>query len=391
MTILSNTNDLNKFCEIASKKPFVTVDTEFLREKTYYAELCLIQLAFKGSAGQMDSILIDPLSENIDLCSFFALMQNQNVMKVFHAARQDLEIFFTISGSIPTPFFDTQVAAMVCGFGDQISYEKLVKEFVGISLDKSSRFSNWSHRPLTSEQYRYALADVTHLRDVYLGLKSKLTANGREKWVKEEMDRLSDTKKYFVVPAEAWRKIKVKNGNNTFLALIRDLAEFREKEAQNRDITRRKIFSDDAIIEIASKKPSSMRDMSKLRFLPKEAQKNWIGENICKLVLQVDPNTAPILEGIDKSVEVKSKQTLIELLKVLLIHCSEISGVAPKLIATVDDLKEIATKDKPTTKAIEGWRKGLFGNNAMKLKNGKIALSIEGKTIIQIHSLEAKQ
>ena len=390
MTILSNTNDLNRFCEIASKKTFVTVDTEFLREKTYYAELCLIQLAFKGSAGQMDSILIDPLSKNIDLYSFFSLMQNQNVMKVFHAARQDLEIFFTISGSIPTPFFDTQVAAMVCGFGDQISYEKLVKEFVGISLDKSSRFSNWSHRPLTSEQYKYALADVTHLRDVYLGLKSKLIANGREEWVKEEMDRLSDTKKYFVVPAEAWRKIKVKNGNNTFLALIRDLAEFREKEAQNRDITRRKIFSDDAIIEIASKKPSSMRDMSKLRFLPKEAQKNWIGENICKLVLQVDPNTAPILEGIDKSVEVKSKQTLIELLKVLLIHCSEISGVAPKLIATVDDLKEIATKDKPNTKAIVGWRKGLFGNNAMKLKNGKIALSIEGKTIIQIHSLEAK-
>ena len=201
MTILSNTNDLNKFCEIASKKPFVTVDTEFLRERTYYAELCLIQLAFKGSAGQMDSILIDPLSENIDLYSFFSLMQNQNVMKVFHAARQDLEIFFTISGFIPTPFFDTQVAAMVCGFGDQISYEKLVKEFVGISLDKSSRFSNWSHRPLTSEQYRYALADVTHLRDVYLYLKSKLTANGREEWVKEEMDRLSDTKKYFVVPS----------------------------------------------------------------------------------------------------------------------------------------------------------------------------------------------
>ena len=390
MTILSNTNDLNKFCEIASKKPFVTVDTEFLREKTYYAELCLIQLAFKGSAGQMDSILIDPLSENIDLYSFFALMQNQNVVKVFHAARQDLEIFFTISGSIPTPFFDTQVAAMVCGFGDQISYEKLVKEFVGISLDKSSRFSNWSHRPLTIEQYKYALADVTHLRDVYLGLKSKLTANGREEWVKEEMDRLSDTKKYFVVPAEAWRKIRVKNGNNTFLALIRDLAEFREKEAQNRDITRRKIFTDDAIIEIASKKPSSMRDMSKLRFLPKEAQKNWIGENVCKLVLQVDPNTAPNLEGIDRSVDVKSKQTLIELLKVLLIHCSEISGVAPKLIATVDDLKEIATKDKPNTKAILGWRKGLFGNNAMKLKNGKIALSIKGRTIIQIHCLEAK-
>ena len=376
MNILSSTGEINSFISAASKKTFVTIDTEFIREKTYYADLCLIQIAFKGENGEQDSALIDPLNKSLDLTPFFKLMKDSTVLKVFHAARQDLEIFYSISGYIPNPIFDTQIAAMVCGFGDQISYEKLVKECVGISLDKSSRFSNWAYRPLTSEQYSYALGDVTFLRDVYLFLKARLDENGRELWVKEEMERLCDTKSYFPDPSEAWRRIKMRGGNNKYLAILRDLAEFREKEAQNKNISRRRILSDDAILEIASKKPNNPSEISKLRFLSKESQKSWIGKNIQTIVSNADPTKAPIVGKDIYQKEERSNPRLVELLKVLLSFSSEQSGVAPKIIASVDDLKEIATKENPVSKAVNGWRKEIFGSNALKLKNGKIALCI---------------
>ena len=316
-------------------------------------------------------------------------MKDSTVLKVFHAARQDLEIFYSISGYIPNPIFDTQIAAMVCGFGDQISYEKLVKECVGISLDKSSRFSNWAYRPLTSEQYSYALGDVTFLGDVFLFLKARLDENGRELWVKEEMERLCDTKSYFPDPSEAWRRIKMRGGNNKYLAILRDLAEFREKEAQNKNISRRRILSDDAILEIASKKPNNPSEISKLRFLSKESQKSWIGKNIQTIVSNADPTKAPIVgKGIYQKEE-RSNPRLVELLKVLLSFSSEQSGVAPKIIASVDDLKEIATKENPVSKAVNGWRKEIFGSNALKLKNGKIALCIQnGQLMITKSTLE---
>ena len=381
MEIISKTEDLKNFCRLASEKDFVTIDTEFIREKTYYADLCLIQLAFMPENNEPDAILIDPLSPQISLAPLFDLMRNSKVLKVFHAARQDLEIFFSLSGFIPNPFFDTQVAAMVCGFGDQISYEKLVKEFSGVILDKSNRFSNWASRPLSEEQCAYALGDVTFLREVYLGLKSLLQSNGRESWVREEIDRLANTANYFTEPDQAWKKIKMRGGSKIFLALIKDLAEFRERQAQDRNLIRRRIFGDDALLEIAAKKPNNFGDISKLRFLPKDSQKNWIGKKILEIVANVDPSTAPKIETKSPSKDEKSSQTLIELLKVLLSHCSEISGVAQKIIATSDDLREIALEEVPNSRALSGWRKEIFGSDALRLKNGEIGLSVKGKDV----------
>ncbi len=381
MEIISKTEDLKNFCRLASEKDFVTIDTEFIREKTYYADLCLIQLAFMPENNEPDAILIDPLSPEISLAPLFDLMRNSKVLKVFHAARQDLEIFFSLSGFIPKPFFDTQVAAMVCGFGDQISYEKLVKEFSGVILDKSNRFSNWASRPLSEEQCAYALGDVTFLRDVYLGLKSLLQSNGRESWVSEEIDRLANTANYFTEPDQAWKKIKMRGGSKIFLALIKDLAEFRERQAQARNLIRRRIFGDDALLEIAAKKPNNFGDISKLRFLPKDSQKNWIGKKILEIVANVDPSTAPKIETKGPSKDEKSSQTLIELLKVLLSHCSEISGVAQKIIATSNDLREIALEEVPNSRALSGWRKEIFGSDALRLKNGEIGLSVKGKDV----------
>ena len=381
MEIISKTEDLKNFCRLASEKDFVTIDTEFIREKTYYADLCLIQLAFMPENNEPDAILIDPLSPQISLAPLFDLMRNSKVLKVFHAARQDLEIFFSLSGFIPKPFFDTQVAAMVCGFGDQISYEKLVKEFSGVILDKSNRFSNWASRPLSEEQCAYALGDVTFLREVYLGLKSLLQSNGRESWVREEIDRLANTANYFTEPDQAWKKIKMRGGSKIFLALIKDLAEFRERQAQDRNLIRRRIFGDDALLEIAAKKPNNFGDISKLRFLPKDSQKNWIGKKILEIVANVDPSTAPKIETKSPSKDEKSSQTLIELLKVLLSHCSEISGVAQKIIATSDDLREIALEEVPNSRALSGWRKEIFGSDALRLKNGEIGLSVKGKDV----------
>ena len=390
MEIISETEDLKNFCRLASEKDFVTIDTEFIREKTYYANLCLIQLAFMPENNEPDAILIDPLSPQISLAPLFDLMRNSKVLKVFHAARQDLEIFFSISGFIPKPFFDTQVAAMVCGFGDQISYEKLVKEFSGAILDKSNRFSNWASRPLSEEQCAYALGDVTFLRDVYLGLKSLLQSNGRESWVSEEIDRLANTANYFTEPDQAWKKIKMRGGSKIFLALIKDLAEFRERQAQDRNLIRRRIFGDDALLEIAAKKPNNFGDISKLRFLPKNSQKNWIGKKILEIVENVDPSTAPIIESKSTSKDDKSSQTLIELLKVLLTHCSEISGVAQKIIATSSDLREIAVEEIPNSRSLSGWRKEIFGSNALKLKNGEIGLSVKGKDVTIVNTNKLK-
>ena len=390
MVIISETKDLETFCKVASKKDFVTIDTEFIREKTYYADLCLIQMAFIAGNNETDAILIDPLSSQISLSPLFHLMRNNKVLKVFHAARQDLEIFFSLSGFIPKPFFDTQVAAMVCGFGDQISYEKLVKEFSGVTLDKSNRFSNWASRPLSEEQCAYALGDVTFLREVYLGLKALLQSNGREAWVKEEIERLADTTNYFTDPDQAWKKIKMRGGSKVFLALIKDLAEFREREAQDRNLIRRRIFRDDALLEIAAKKPTNFGDINKLRFLPKDSQKNWIGKKILEIVENVDPSTAPIIESKSTSKDDKSSQTLIELLKVLLTHCSEISGVAQKIIATSNDLREIAVEEIPNSRTLSGWRKEIFGSNALKLKNGEIGLSVKGNDVTIVNTNKLK-
>ncbi|MFL2806144.1 MAG: ribonuclease D [Paracoccaceae bacterium] len=390
MEIISKTKDLESFCKVASEKDFVTIDTEFIREKTYYADLCLIQMAFIAKNNETDAILIDPLSSQINLSPLFDLMQNNKVLKVFHAARQDLEIFFSLSGFIPKPFFDTQVAAMVCGFGDQISYEKLVKEFSGVTLDKSNRFSNWASRPLSVEQCTYALGDVTFLRQVYLGLKALLQSNGREAWVREEIERLADTTNYFTDPGQAWKKIKMRGGSKIFLALIKDLAEFREREAQDRNLIRRRIFRDDALLEIAAKKPTNFGDINKLRFLPKDSQKNWIGKKILEIVENVDPSTAPLLESKSTSKDDKSNQTLIELLKVLLTHCSEISGVAQKIIATSSDLREIAGEEIPNSKTLSGWRKEIFGSNALKLKNGEIGLSVKGTDVTIVNTNKLK-
>ncbi|MDG2474015.1 MAG: ribonuclease D [Paracoccaceae bacterium] len=375
VNLITSTANLKSFCAKAAKKNYITVDTEFLRERTYFSKLCLIQIAYRGD-DVSDSALIDVQSKNINLNPFYELLQNENVLKVFHAARQDLEIFFLEKKIFPKPFFDTQVAAMVCGFGDQVGYETLVKKLALITLDKSSRFTNWSQRPLSNNQLSYAIADVTHLRTVYEELSALLEHNERSEWLDEELAILLDPKTYDNNPENAWKRIKTKNNNLVFLSFVKSLANFREKLAQSKNIPRNRVLRDEMIIELASIQPKSLTDLRKSRLLKPDNKKGIIGEGILAAIKK------PILlneEEIKKHtfVEVKKLQSngLPELLRVLLKANSEKWGVAQKLIASSADLDDLASLDSPEISVLTGWRKKVFGNDALKLKSGEIALS----------------
>ncbi len=352
--------------------PFITVDTEFLRETTYYPLLCVAQIASPDEA-----VVVDALAPGIDLAPFYALMADERVMKVFHAARQDIEIVWHAAKLIPHPIFDTQVAAMVLGYGDSISYEQLVARITGDSLDKSHRFTDWTRRPLSEAQLAYAISDVTHLRDIYLALVEDLKRRGRADWVEDEMGVLTSPDTYRMEPENAWKRLTTRVRKPKELAVLIEVAAWREQEAQSRDVPRSRVLKDDAIADIAVQAPTTAERLKTLRSLPKGFERSRWGEAIVAAVgrgLARDPKTLPLQE---RAQPAANGAAIVELLKVLLRMISEQHHVAAKVIATVDDLERIAASDNAEVPALSGWRRDLFGNKALALKHGKLALAIE--------------
>ena len=381
MKTITTTADLAAFCTEAAKYPYVTVDTEFLRERTYYSKLCLIQLAFMGD-GEDDAVLVDPLSDGLDLAPLYELFKNPDVVKVFHAARQDLEIFFVDQGVIPAPLFDTQVAAMVCGFGEQAGYETLVRKIAKDEVDKSSRFTDWSRRPLTDAQKTYALADVTHLRVIYEFLSQELEKTERQKWVAEEMGILNDPATYQADPDTAWKRVKTRTNSMKFLSIVRELARFRETYAQARNIPRNRVFKDDALVELASTKPASEKDLGRSRLLLREARRGDIADgilNAVKVGLAADPENAPKIDTRREKLQVNP--ALADMLRVLVKAKADQSGVAQKLIATSADLDAMAGGLRDVV-ALRGWRKEVFGADALRLCEGQIGLAVQGEKVV---------
>jgi ribonuclease D len=377
MELITTTDELAKTCERLARHPFVTIDTEFLRETTYYPLLCVAQLASNDEA-----VVIDALAPGIDLAPFFELMTNEKVLKVFHAARQDIEIVWHRVQAIPRPIFDTQVAAMVLGHGDSISYDQLVQRITGDTLDKSHRFTDWTRRPLSPAQIKYAVSDVTHLRDVYISLLADLGRRGRTEWMDDEMEILTSPDTYRAEPERAWMRLKTRVRKPKELAVLIEVAAWREREAQTRDVPRSRVLKDDAIGDIAVQAPTTPERLSSLRSLPKGFERSKWGEGIIEAVqrgLARDPKTLP---RIDRPKSAPNGSATVELLKVLLRMTSERHGVAAKVIATVDDLDRIAGDDDADVPALKGWRRELFGEKALDLKHGKLALSIERSRVV---------
>jgi ribonuclease D len=378
--ILTTTDALAAFCGEAASAPYVTVDTEFLRERTYFAQLCLVQLAVPGEDDR-GAVLVDPLAPGLSLDPLYDLFRNPDVVKVFHAARQDLEIFHVEGGLVPAPLFDTQVAAMVCGFGDQVGYETLVRKIAKANLDKSSRFTDWSRRPLSDAQQKYALADVTHLRQIYEYLKAELARSGRTHWLEEELSQLTDAGNYVVQPDEAWKRLKLRTSSGKTLAIAKELAAFRETYAQTRNIPRNRVLKDDALMELASTKPRSVGDLGKSRLLLREARRGEIAEGLIDAIrrgLDTPPDRLPTPpKGRDRS---NMNSALADLLRVLLKAKAEEAGVAAKLIAAASDLDDIACGDTDGIWAT-GWRREVFGADALRLLRGEIALAAEGDRV----------
>ena len=380
MITITTTHALAEFCKRAAAHPYVTIDTEFLRERTYYSRLCLIQLAVPGDARE-DAVLVDPLAEGLSLDPLYALLRDTGVVKVFHAARQDLEIFFVEGGVIPEPLFDTQVAAMVCGFGEQVGYETLVRKIARQPLDKTSRFTDWSRRPLSDAQMAYALADVTHLRVIYEFLAAQLQKSGRTKWVEEELQVLTAPDTYVVQPDEAWKRIKTRTNSGRFLAIVRELARFREGYAQSRNVPRTRVYKDDALLELASTKPKTLQDLGRSRLLLREARRGEIAEGILAAVaagLELAPADFPRTDGRRDALQVNP--ALADLLRVLLKAKAENAGVAQKLIATASDLDAIAGGLRDGM-ALKGWRRDVFGADALRLCDGQVGLAVRGEKV----------
>ncbi|CUX13338.1 ribonuclease D [Agrobacterium tumefaciens] len=376
--MIETTAALAEACTELAKSEFITIDTEFLRETTFWPELCLVQMASPTL-----EVLVDPLAKGLDLTPLFELMANPNVVKVFHAARQDIEIIYHLGGLIPHPIFDTQVAAMVCGFGDSISYDQLVQKIKNVQIDKSSRFTDWSRRPLTEKQLDYALADVTHLRDVYLALKAQLEREGRSLWLTEEMDILESRDTYDMHPDDAWLRLKSRLRKPTELAILKFVAAWREREARSRNVPRSRVLKDDAIFEIAQQQPKDAEALSRLRTIPKGWERSTSGTAIVETVnaaLALPKEEMPKAPRHSHAPE--GSGAAVELLKVLLKLTADKHGVAAKVIANSEDLDKIASEgEKATVAALTGWRRELFGDVALKLINGEVALRFAGKKV----------
>jgi len=377
MQIITTTEDLEELVSRFEKYPYFTIDTEFLRESTFWPILCLVQMATDD-----ESAILDPMAKGIDLQPLFRLLQNEKVLKVFHAGRQDLEIFHHMFGEVPKPIFDTQVAAMVCGFGESVGYDTLVSKITGKSIDKSSRFTDWSRRPLSERQLTYAEADVTHLRDVYKFLAGKLKERDREEWVISEMEILRSPETYYIPPENAWLRIKARNHHPKFLGVLQAVAAWRERQAHSQNIPRNRILRDEALLEISSNPPKDAGSLSHVRGIGTKFAEGKMGRSLLEAVqegVNLPPDQAPRLKK--KTPPQKGIGPLMELLRVLLkLRCEE-NEVAQKLVCNMADLEKIAAEDSADVLALKGWRRRVFGEDALKLKNGEIALSSEGGKI----------
>ncbi len=377
MKMIETTADLAAACTRLALADVITVDTEFMRETTYWPVLCVVQMAGPGEA-----VIIDAMAPGLDLAPFIALMANERVLKVFHAGRQDIEIVYHLGGLIPHPVFDTQIAAMVCGFGDSIGYEQLVQRLTGGRIDKSSRFTDWSRRPLTERQLTYAIEDVTHLLDVYAKLATQLSSQGRTDWLQTEMDILTSIDTYRLEPEDAWKRLKMRARRPIELALLKELAAWREREAQKRNTPRGRVITDETLYEIAMQQPATEEAISSLRSLGQGFARSRSGQEILALVQKVVAIPKDKLPKIPRVRDLgENNSAAVDLLKVLLKLTSEAHGVAPKLIANVDDLEAIAADDAAEVPALAGWRRKLFGENALKLKRGEIALKLSGRSV----------
>ena len=387
MTVIDTTEALALACARLRRHAFVTVDTEFLRETTFWPKVCLIQIASDDEA-----LAVDALADGLDLGPFFALMADPAVVKVFHAARQDVEIMWNLAKMVPAPLFDTQVAAMVCGFGDQVSYGELAQSICKVSLDKSSRFTDWSRRPLSPAQIEYAIADVTHLRDIYRALMARLERSGRVAWLADEMRTLTSTATYEQNPDSAWERFRNRARKPRDLAVLMEVAGWREREAQSRDVPRSRVLKDDVLVEVALAAPRTAEALGDLRAFPRGMERSRAGIDILAAVergLARDHKTLPAIER-DRRNGGTGGAT-VELLKVLLRQVAEKHGVAAKMIATVDDLEAIAESDTAPAPALMGWRRDLFGAKALELKHGRLALTVENGKVVTLEWQDAPQ
>jgi ribonuclease D len=385
VSLITTTEELEAACLRLARHPFVTVDTEFLRETTFWPILCVVQLA-----SDEEALAIDALAEGLDLQPLLRLMADEEVVKVFHAARQDLEIFWKLSGVLPTPLFDTQVAAMVCGYGDQVSYSELAQSVCRVTIDKSSRFTDWARRPLAEAQIEYAIGDVTHLRDIYKALTNRLKATGRLSWLEDEMKVLTSPATYEQHPERAWERYKSRARKPRDLAVLMEIAAWRESEAQARDVPRSRVLKDDVLIELALAAPRTVEALGNLRAFPRGMERSRAGGEILAAIergLERDPKTVPKIERERRNGA--NVGATVELLKVLLRQVSEQSGVAGKLIATVDDLEAIASNDNADAPALSGWRRKLFGERALELKHGRLALTVENGKVVTLEWRDA--
>lgn len=379
MDLITTTSELVAACSRLAKHPVITVDTEFLRETTYYPLLCVVQMASPDEA-----MVIDALAEGIDLKPFFELMANEGVLKVFHAARQDIEIIWHRANIIPHPVFDTQVAAMVLGYGDSIAYDQLVEKVTGHRPDKTHRFTDWSRRPLSKEQMHYAVSDVTHLREVFTALDADLKKRRRSDWVSIEMDVLTSPRTYDFHPERAWERLKTRVRKPKDLAVLMEVAAWREQEAQSRDVPRGRVLRDEAVSDIATHAPTTLEKLAHLRSVPKGFEKSRWGADIVAAVERGLARDFSKLPKLEKPRSSSNGGAIVELLKVLLRMAAERHAVATKVIATVDDLEQIAADDDADVPALRGWRRELFGEAALKLKRGELALAIERGRVIGV-------
>jgi len=382
MKVISTTSELSDFCQTVSRHPYVAVDTEFMRETTFWPKLCLIQMAAPGLEA-----VVDPMAKGLDLAPFFQLMGEDRIVKVFHAARQDVEIIYVLAKLIPRPLFDTQVAAMVCGFGESVSYVNLVKQIANADIDKSSRFTDWSRRPLSTKQLQYALGDVTHLRDVYSHLKGQLERTGRATWLDEEMAILSAPESYHTPPEESWRRVKMRVRSRKAFAVLIELAAWRERVAQGQDVPRNRVLRDEALIDIATHAPVDVAALSELRTLSDGFARSSRAKEIIDAVkagLARDPKTLPQQDA--QIVVPPDKQALVELLRSRLKASAARHGVAPRLVADSSDLDRLAMEKAPDIPALKGWRRDLFGEDALRLKAGELAITVSGGEIALVPS-----
>lgn len=379
MRIVENTADLKDLVKELEDAPYLALDTEFMRDSTYWPKLCLVQIAAPGVAA-----IIDPLAPEIDLAPLFKLIKNPKIVKVLHAGRQDIEIFWHKGRVIPDPLFDTQIVAMVCGFGEAASYETLARKLAHAEIDKSARFTDWARRPLTKRQLEYALADVTHLRTVYEKLSAQIAKTNRQAWVAEEIEALKNEELYALEPANAWKRLKPRTSNKRFLAALAAVAAWREREAQTRDIPRNRVLKDEVLLEIASNPPDNADALERIRAVPKGFGSSRMGKSLLEAIAEGKDAAAPEFTEPERHRRRREPSpATVDLLKTLLRLRAEEAGVAPRLIANADDIERLAAGDDDGVAALSGWRYEVFGKDAMALRKGQLAIALEdGEAVI---------